>query len=98
MQASTFELADVNAYRDVASLVLAVRYVGVGSDFQLAVDCGVFVNLKRHGLWPSGLVRELLRLICGTAGRYVEGEGRLVNGSDLPRYGLRSCWILPLLH
>jgi hypothetical protein len=56
-------LADVNADCHVATGVLAVRDVGIGSDLQLAVYGRVLVDLESHALLTTAFLHQMLTLV-----------------------------------
>ena len=79
-------LRNANADRDVVAAFLAVSDASVGADFNLAINSGVLIDHKGHGLWRS--LGHLLAWIVG-AGSNGQGEGALLNRGDPARDGLR---------
>ena len=79
-------LRNANADRDIVAAFLAISDVSVGADLEFAIDGGVLVDHKGHGLRSS-----LLHLISGCSGRgsHIQSEGTLVHGSDLAGNRLR---------
>src|SRR5260370_7931482 len=75
----------------VGGVLLAIRNIGVGADFQAAFNRGVLVELENHGLGASRVLSYVPARSRGLRLSHGESEGILLHRSNLSRYGLLWC-------